>query len=54
LLLHRFVVACCGFGRKDETVRVADGEPGVELQLDFGNVGTIHDPASGVRNWCGR
>jgi transposase len=45
--LHRFVVACCGFGRKDETVRVADGEPGVELQLDFGNVGTMPDPTSG-------
>lgn len=45
--LHRFVVTCCGFGRKDETVRVADGEPGVELQLDFGNVATIPDPASG-------
>jgi len=45
--LHRFVVACCGFGRKDETVRVADGEPGVELQVDFGNVGSLPDPATG-------
>src|SRR5437899_45635 len=31
--LHRFAVACCGFGRKDETVRVVDGEPGSELQV---------------------
>jgi transposase len=45
--LHRFAVACCGFGGKDETVRVADGDPGVELQLDFGNVGSLHDPAAG-------
>jgi transposase len=45
--LHRFAVACCGFGRKDETVRVADGEPGAELQIDFGRAGWIHDPVSG-------
>lgn len=45
--LHRFAVDCCGFGTKDQTVRIADGQPGVELQLDFGNVGSIHDPATG-------
>jgi len=26
--LHRFCVACCGFGRSAATVRVADGDPG--------------------------
>jgi hypothetical protein len=28
--LHRFCVECCGFGQGGSTVRVADGEPGVE------------------------
>jgi transposase len=47
--LHRFCVQCCGFGRGSETVRVADGEPGVECQVDFGKMGLLHDPASGRR-----
>jgi transposase len=47
--LHRFCVQCCGFGRAGETVRVADGEPGVEVQVDFGQLGLLHDPASGRR-----
>jgi hypothetical protein len=49
--LHRFCVECCGFtGRKQTTtVRVADGEPGVECQLDFGELGLLPDPATGRR-----
>jgi transposase len=47
--LHRFCVACCGSGRAGQTVRVADGEPGVECQLDFGKMGMLHDPAAGRR-----
>jgi transposase len=47
--LHRFCVQCCGFGRAGETVRVADGDPGVEVQIDFGQLGLLHDPASGRR-----
>jgi transposase len=43
--LHRFAVACCGFGRRRTTVRVADGEPGSECQVDFGRVGLIPDGA---------
>ena len=31
------------------TVRVADGEPGVELQVDFGELGTMFDEESGRR-----
>ncbi len=31
------------------TVRVADGEPGDELQVDFGRMGLLHDPATGRR-----
>jgi hypothetical protein len=43
--LHRFAVECCGFtgGRAGVTVRVDDGEPGAELQIDFGDLGMIPD-----------
>jgi hypothetical protein len=47
--LHRFCVERCGFGRTAATVRVADGEPGVECQIDFARMGLIHDSASGRR-----
>lgn len=47
--LHRFAVSECGFGRRRATVRVADGEPGGELQIDFGQLGLIPDPGSGRR-----
>ena len=43
--LHRFAVERCGFtgGRAGVTVRVDDGEPGGELQVDFGYLGLIPD-----------
>lgn len=44
--LHRFCVQCCGFGRGGTTVRVADGEPGHECQVDFGKLGLVHDAAA--------
>lgn len=47
--LHRFAVAELGFGRRQPTVRVADGEPGREVQVDFGRLGLVPDPASGRR-----
>lgn len=48
--LHRFCVQRCGFGRGGATtVRVADGQPGQECQVDFGKMGLIYDPASGRR-----
>jgi transposase len=47
--LHRFAVERCGFGRRQLTVRVADGDPGVECQLDFARMGLITDPESGRR-----
>jgi transposase len=47
--LHRFAVERCGFGRRRSTVRVADGEPGVECQIDFGRLGMMHDPQAGRR-----
>ena len=45
--LHRFCVERCGFGRTASTVRVADGEPGAECQLDFGYLGMLADPVTG-------
>ena len=45
--LHRFCVERCGFGRTAATVRVADGEPGVECQIDFGQLGLLADPVTG-------
>jgi transposase len=47
--LHRFAAERCGFGRRQPTVRVADGEPGVECQLDFARMGLIPDPLAGRR-----
>ena len=47
--LHRFATARCGFGAKRTTVRVDDGEPGVELQVDFGYLGMLNDIATGQR-----
>jgi transposase len=47
--LHRFCVERCGFGRTAATVRVVDGEPGVECQLDFARMGLLSDPQAGRR-----
>jgi transposase len=45
--LHRFAVERCGFGVGSSTVRVLDGEPGVECQLDFAQLGLLPDPETG-------
>jgi len=48
--VQRYVLEVCGRSRgRGPTVRVADGEPGDELQIDFGRMGFIFDPASGRR-----
>jgi transposase len=47
--LIRFAGERCGFGRKDTTVRVADGDPGVECQIDFGYLGMLTDAEDGRR-----
>ena len=52
--LHRFAGERCGFGRQDTTVRVADGEPGVECQLDFGHLGLVPDPERRAAPRCTR
>jgi transposase len=45
--LHRFARSELGFGRKESTVRVDDGEPGQELQIDFGRLGYLFEPERG-------
>ena len=46
--VQRYVLEVCGRRRgRGPTVRVADGEPGDELQVDFGRMGFIFDPAAG-------
>jgi transposase len=45
--LHRFAVERCGFGVRTTTVRVADGEPGVECQVDFAQLGLLAELDSG-------
>ena len=50
--LHRFCVAEFGFGKDRLTVRVMDGEPGSELQVDFGRMGLLEDLTSGRRRVC--
>jgi transposase len=52
--LHRYALEELGIGRsvRASTVRVADGEPGDELQVDFGKLGRIPDPETGKLRDC--
>lgn len=47
--LHRYCTQCTDYRGRGAagTVPVADGEPGVECQIDFGRMGTIFDAESG-------
>lgn len=47
--LHRFASERCGFGPRQPTLRVADGDPGVECQMDFARLGMMLDPGTGRR-----
>ena len=47
--LHRFATEQCDFCGRRVTLRVADGKPGVECQIDFGRLGLMNDPATGRR-----
>ena len=47
--LVRFATEECGYRRTATSMRVADGEPGVECQLDFGYLGMLTDPQTGRR-----
>jgi hypothetical protein len=47
--LQRYALGVLGVGRsaRPSTIPVAGGEPGAELQVDFGKMGLVPDPASG-------
>jgi transposase len=47
--LHHFATEECGFRPRDTTVRVLDGDPGVECQIDFAQMGLLDDPETGRR-----
>jgi hypothetical protein len=47
--LHRFAVQECGFRSRGTTVRVLDGDPGMECQIDFGQMGLLTDTVTGRR-----
>ena len=47
--LHRYAADELGFGGRGATVPVVDGEPGHELQVDFGRMGLMFDPVTGRR-----
>lgn len=47
--LHRYAAEELGFGGRAATVPVVDGEPGHELQVDFGRLGLMLDPETGRR-----
>ncbi len=44
---HRSTANRCGFRVGSTTVRVVDGEPGVECQVDFAQLGVLDDPETG-------
>jgi len=51
--VRRFIAVEFGPRRgQGSTVRVADGEPGHELQIDFGRLGLLPDPVTGKRRVC--
>ncbi len=48
--VQRYVLAVCGRSRgRGPTVRIADGDPGDELQVDFGRMGFLVDAETGRR-----
>lgn len=50
--LHRYAARELGFGRRRVTVRVDDGKPGEELQVDFGRMGTMLDEGRSRLAWA--
>lgn len=50
--LHRYACRELGFGGRRSTVRVAEGQPGEELQLDFGAVGWLCEDGRRRRVWA--
>jgi transposase len=52
--VQRYALKVLGGGRsaRGTTLRVADCEPGSELQVDFGKMGLVPDPISGHKRVC--
>ena len=51
--VQRYASEVCGVGRRPaSTVRVADGAPGDECQVDFGRMGLVFDSVTGRRRVC--
>lgn len=50
--LHRYASQELGFGGRRSTVRLAEGKPGEELQVDFGAVGWICEGSKRRRVWA--
>jgi hypothetical protein len=48
--LHRYATTELEFGQRRSTVRVADCEPGAEVQVGFGRLGMLSDQVDG-RRW---
>ncbi|MBD0021140.1 hypothetical protein GII33_17640 [Gordonia pseudamarae] len=46
--LIRFASDRCGY-RRTTTVRIVDGDPGAEYQIDFGHLGMLDDGETGKR-----
>jgi len=49
--LHRFATEELGFHRRAPTVRVDDGKPGGEVQVDFGRLGLLRDEQTGRKRY---
>ena len=47
--LHRYATTEFGFGQRKTTVRVADCEPGAEVQVTSGRLGMLTDQGDGRR-----
>lgn len=47
--LHRYCVEHTEYRSRGDTVLLADGEPGVECQIDFARMGLVFDPEAGRR-----
>ena len=51
--VQRCVAEACGRTKgQGPTVRIVDGDPGDELQVDFGRMGTLFDPEAGRNRIC--
>jgi hypothetical protein len=50
--LHRYAVKELGLGGRRTTVRLAEGQPGEELQIDFGAVGFLCEEGRRRRVWA--